>query len=508
MFSTIRALFLAVGLFSLPFPATAQFNLIELVPGQLDDEYGLTGKSVVEAANGDVLVIYAKNGEITDSSSFPFEGYPATLVLHRKTRGLFWETPVVLDTAIENGVQSLGSPQMVLLPDGRILLTYFYHDALAPNFAVSFRVLVSADHGATWTALNNKDRETASLSVTPNGTIVGVDWVDDGQGNLSFHSSVYDPETDAWLPRGFISSFDPICSLTFRAESETEWHFYYADCFFGYGGSNSIYRMVTTDAGASWSEAEAVFTADSGFGGTLGSIVATVDGNLTAVYSSGTFIAYRSSSDAGATWSEATNWTGDSAEYADISPLCTASQAGPLCLFQGKRETVNQLIYIGNPGLSGDPLLGAGTFALNAGFNDAWFDPETSGQGFLVSVFPRVQQVFLAWFTFDAERPPADVTAVIGEPGHRWMVAQGTYSGETANLTLFVSEGGVFDASDPAPVTDQAGVGTLTLEFADCSSGTVTYDITGAGLSGEIPIIRVANDNVSLCEKLAGLGGE
>ena len=166
------------------------------------------------------------------------------------------------------------------------------------------------------------------------------------------------------------------------------------------------------------------------------------------------------------------------------------------------------MIYIGNPGLSGDPLLGAGTFALNAGFNDAWVNPDTSGQGFLVSVFPRIQQVFVAWFTFDAERPPADITSIIGEPGHRWMVAQGTFSGETANLTLFVSEGGVFNASDPAPVTDQAGVGTLTLEFADCSSGTVTYDITSAGLSGEIPIIRVADDNIPLCEKLAGLGGE
>ena len=100
--------------------------------------------------------------------------------LQRKTRGLFWETPVILDTAIENGVQSLGSPYMVQLPDGKILLTYFYHEAFAPNFSVSHKVWVSDDSGMSWQPLSNRDRENAGLSVTPQGTVVSLDWVDDG----------------------------------------------------------------------------------------------------------------------------------------------------------------------------------------------------------------------------------------------------------------------------------------------------------------------------------------
>ena len=59
-------------------------------------------------------------------------------------------------------------------------------------------------------------------------------------------------------------------------------------------------------------------------------------------------------------------------------------------------------------------------FQINPGLNDAWYDPATIGQGFLISVFPEIKQVFLAWFTFDTERPPEDVTALLGEPGHRW----------------------------------------------------------------------------------------
>lgn len=45
---------------------------------------------------------------------------------------------------------------------------------------------------------------------------------------------------------------------------------------------------------------------------------------------------------------------------------------------------------------------------INAGFNDAWFNPATKGQGFLITVFPEIKQIFLAWFTFDTERPPGD----------------------------------------------------------------------------------------------------
>jgi len=142
-------------------------------------------------------------------------------------------------------------------------------------------------------------------------------------------------------------------------------------------------------------------------------------------------------------------------------------------------------------------------FQINPGLNDAWYNPATNGQGFLVTVFPDIEQMYVAWFTFDTERPPDDVTAQLGDPGHRWLTAQGPYDGDSATLRIFVTEGGVFDAAQPPTTTDPAGDGTMTLEFADCENGLVNYKITSLNISGKIPIQRIALDNVPLCEAMA-----
>ena len=112
--------------------------------------------------------------------------------------------------------------------------------------------------------------------------------------------------------------------------------------------------------------------------------------------------------------------------------------------------------------------------------------------------------MFLAWFTFDTERPPEDVQATLGDPGHRWLTAQGPYDGETATLTIYVTGGGVFDSANPPASNAGIGDGTMTIEFADCTQGLVTYQINSPNVSGEIPIQRITDDNVTLCESLSG----
>ena len=145
-----------------------------------------------------------------------------------------------------------------------------------------------------------------------------------------------------------------------------------------------------------------------------------------------------------------------------------------------------------------------GAFQINSGINDVWPSPATSGQFLSIVVYKDRKQIFLVWFTYDTERPPEDVTANLGEPGHRWLTAQGPYAGDTATLTIYVTEGGVFDAMEPVAVTDLDGDGTMTIRFADCNAGLVTYHIESLDISGEIPIERLALDNVPLCETLSG----
>jgi len=186
----------------------------------------------------------------------------------------------------------------------------------------------------------------------------------------------------------------------------------------------------------------------------------------------------------------------------------------PYDKFGARVASDGKTILIGSRGELSYPDTGSATlfdldagFQINAGLNDAWYNPATSGQGFLLSVFPDEQQMFVAWFTYDSERPSEGVEATLGEPGQRWLTAQGVYSGNKANLTIHLTQGGVFDSPEPAASTDMNGYGTMTIEFSDCTEGLVNYEITSLGISGEIPIQRIVTDNVSLCEVLSGDSG-
>jgi hypothetical protein len=138
-------------------------------------------------------------------------------------------------------------------------------------------------------------------------------------------------------------------------------------------------------------------------------------------------------------------------------------------------------------------------FQINRGISDAWYDPATDGQGFLIIVMENIQTIFLAWFTYDTERPDESASANLGEPGHRWLTAQGSYADNTAVLDITFAEGGTFDSGTPEPVRRQDG--TMTLEFSDCASGTVSYDIPSIGRQGVVPIQRVSGANVAHCQK-------
>ena len=144
---------------------------------------------------------------------------------------------------------------------------------------------------------------------------------------------------------------------------------------------------------------------------------------------------------------------------------------------------------------------GTNDFMINAGLNDAWLNTETLGQGFFITVFPEISSIFLAWFTYDTERPDESVTANLGEPGHRWLTAFGPYSGGTSVLSVEVTSGGVFDS--PTPEVEQTGDGTIVLDFFGCNDGLITYNIPSANLAGFVPIERIASDNIAACEDLA-----
>jgi len=146
-------------------------------------------------------------------------------------------------------------------------------------------------------------------------------------------------------------------------------------------------------------------------------------------------------------------------------------------------------------------------FRITHAMAGSWYDPPTSGQGFFMDVFDNLNTLFLAWFTYDLERPDPAVTAQIGEPGHRWMTAYGPFSGTTAMLDISWSSGMVFDSPTP-PVQGPVQDGSMTVEFTDCNHGLLSYDLGSSGAQGEVPLQRLANDAVALCEALLQGPGE
>lgn len=185
------------------------------------------------------------------------------------------------------------------------------------------------------------------------------------------------------------------------------------------------------------------------------------------------------------------------------------------CTVQGTGTPITHVIYDNTAGLDLSqeiweffapfvhPDPSDQSFTINAGLNDAWFDLATDGQGFVIVVFPERQEVFLAWFTYDIERPPSDIEAVLGEPGHRWLTAVGPYQGNMTVLDVYQTVGGKFDSTEPRPETD-GPIGTIEILWPDCENASLTYQLDAPRAAGTILLQRVTQDNIALCEALAG----
>ncbi len=142
-------------------------------------------------------------------------------------------------------------------------------------------------------------------------------------------------------------------------------------------------------------------------------------------------------------------------------------------------------------------------FRINPGLNDAWYYEPTDGQGFFITVFPDLNKVSLAWFTYDTELPPIDATANLSDPGHRWMTAIGLIDGNQSVMDIDITSNGIFDTTTEIEHTDPPGSdGSIILTFDSCNSATIEYDITSINRQGIIPIKRVADDNIVICEAL------
>jgi len=131
---------------------------------------------------------------------------------------------------------------------------------------------------------------------------------------------------------------------------------------------------------------------------------------------------------------------------------------------------------------------------INAGMDGAWFDSDTPGQGFFIDAHPDPEGdnfIFVSWFTYGEQTAS----------GQRWLTAQGGFEGSTAEIDVWETTGGSFD--DPEPIS-RTKVGTMSLDFTDCSNAQLTYSLPADSAEGDIAITRVIPGSQTLCEELAG----
>jgi hypothetical protein len=131
---------------------------------------------------------------------------------------------------------------------------------------------------------------------------------------------------------------------------------------------------------------------------------------------------------------------------------------------------------------------------INAGMDGSWVNNDTLGQGFLIDAHPNPDGgnfIFVAWFTYGEDTAS----------GQRWLTAQGDFTGSTAAIDVYETIGGRFD--DPQAV-DVGKVGTMTIDFSDCSNAQLAYSLMDDDVEGDMEISRLIPGGQALCEELAG----
>jgi hypothetical protein len=138
--------------------------------------------------------------------------------------------------------------------------------------------------------------------------------------------------------------------------------------------------------------------------------------------------------------------------------------------------------------------IAAESLEMNDSWDGAWFDNNAPGQGFLMDAQTKPEGddfIFVSWFTYGED----------SASGQRWLTAQGSLKGTTADLVVYETTGGSFDQPD---FDETKSVGSMTINFVDCSNAMLTFSLPGESLEGDIQISRAILGTEKLCQEFDG----
>jgi len=121
----------------------------------------------------------------------------------------------------------------------------------------------------------------------------------------------------------------------------------------------------------------------------------------------------------------------------------------------------------------------------------AWYDPQRSGEGFLVEVLENGSGL-VYWFTY---RPDDSMHQA-------WMIGTGEFEGHTLVIdNLIQPTGGTWGEDFDPEAIELEHWGTLRLEFSDQNNGHVFWDSVKQDYgSGDHPIERLSSVRLAECQ--------
>jgi len=345
------------------------------------------------------------------------------------------------------------------------------------------------------------DESSDSISLSPDGNRLAIGArFNDGNGAFSGHVRVYQWSGTDWTQLGADMDGEVASDQSGSAVALSSDGNRLAIGAKAADGANAVYSghvRVYRWSGTVWQQIGEDISGAASEGGFGWNLSLSSDGNRLAARNAGHVNIYQWS---GTDWTQlGSNIYGED-DYDEFGVSISLSP-------NGNRLAVGAPSNDGNGERSGHvrvyDLSMFNPFKINPGLNDAWYDDQTDGQGFFITVFPDLGYVSLAWFTYDTELPPIDAIANLGDAGHRWLTAIGPITDNKVMMNITMTSGGIFDTATEIERTDPPGSdGTLVLTFDDCNSGTIDYDITSINQQGTVPIRRVADDNIVICEAL------
>lgn len=134
---------------------------------------------------------------------------------------------------------------------------------------------------------------------------------------------------------------------------------------------------------------------------------------------------------------------------------------------------------------------------LGPQLNGAWYNPETSGQGFFLDINSSSNFLFAGWFTYKLDASTPEDTE-----NHRWYTIEGELGdqsgGQDASFAIYLTSDGIFN--DPK-TTSAVVVGEAAFQVLDCNNLIVEFTLDN-GEADSIPITRLLPVDDSECAEL------